>query len=218
MKEAATRLLECVSKAGNKWGGSGWGLGAAANIVILRNVLQGCGTRRGLWERSERHNFIYPITGLDRPKGLQEVEAPRSFRHRPSLPPGDIPGAHLYFRLSRPQNYIATGSIKSMKNSNDPIGNRTRDLSACNAVSQPTAYRHLHVCNVTFSFALCFNGTSSLPRVHRNLERRRSRKFSAWSPLLRADGQPWRRVADSAAYPTEAVLRVVTTKPLSSGL
>jgi hypothetical protein len=27
----------------------------------------------------------------------------------------------------------------SMKNCNDPIGNRTRDLSACNAVPQPTA-------------------------------------------------------------------------------
>ena len=27
----------------------------------------------------------------------------------------------------------------SMKNSNDTIGNRTRDLLACNAVPQPTA-------------------------------------------------------------------------------
>ena len=31
-----------------------------------------------------------PITGLDRPLGLQEVEAPR-----PPLPPGNIPGTHF---------------------------------------------------------------------------------------------------------------------------
>jgi hypothetical protein len=36
-----------------------------------------------------------------------------------------------------------TGRIKSMKNSSGPIGNRTRDLSACRAVPQPTAP---HVC------------------------------------------------------------------------
>jgi hypothetical protein len=48
-----------------------------------------------------------PITGLDRPSGLQEVEAPRfqdnrhvevvriSPTHRPPLPPGDNPGTHF---------------------------------------------------------------------------------------------------------------------------
>jgi hypothetical protein len=30
----------------------------------------------------------------------------------------------------------------SMKNSNDTIGNRTRDLSTCSAVAQPTAPPH----------------------------------------------------------------------------
>jgi hypothetical protein len=30
----------------------------------------------------------------------------------------------------------------AMKNSNDTIGNRTRDLSACSAVPQPTAPPH----------------------------------------------------------------------------
>jgi hypothetical protein len=34
---------------------------------------------------------------------------------------------------------IATGMIMSMKNFNDTIGNRTRDLPACSAVPQPTA-------------------------------------------------------------------------------
>ena len=31
------------------------------------------------------------------------------------------------------------GRIMSMKNSNDPVGNRTRDLPACSAVPEPTA-------------------------------------------------------------------------------
>jgi len=30
--------------------------------------------------------------------------------------------------------------MMSMKNSNDTIGNRTRDLHACSVVSQPTAF------------------------------------------------------------------------------
>jgi hypothetical protein len=38
-----------------------------------------------------------------------------------------------------PQGYSATGRIMSTKNSNDNIGNRTRDIPACSAVPQPTA-------------------------------------------------------------------------------
>jgi len=50
----------------------------------------------------------YPITGLDRPLGLYEVETPRITRssaredgkivsrtHQPPLPPGDTPGTHF---------------------------------------------------------------------------------------------------------------------------
>ena len=50
-----------------------------------------------------------------------------SLTHRPSLPPGNIPGTHC-----------AAGRIMSMKNSNDTIGNRTRDLLNCTACA--TAY------------------------------------------------------------------------------
>jgi len=42
--------------------------------------------------------------------------------------------------MSQPQGHSATGRIMSMKNSNDTIWNRTRDLPACSAVPQPTAY------------------------------------------------------------------------------
>ena len=51
--------------------------------------------------------------------GLSAVRTGRLY------PPGNIPGTHFCWRLS------ASGRIMSMKNSNDTIGNRTRDLPAC---------------------------------------------------------------------------------------
>jgi hypothetical protein len=39
-------------------------------------------------------------------------------------------------RLDRRQSHSAVGRIMSMRNSNDTIGNRTRDLPACSAVPQ----------------------------------------------------------------------------------
>jgi hypothetical protein len=87
-----------------------------------------------------------PITGLDRPLGLQEVETPRFLdnRHMKVLrlstlrtgclyPPENIPGTHFCYRLSRSQGHSATERIMSMKNS-DTFGNRTRNLPACSAV------------------------------------------------------------------------------------
>ena len=50
-----------------------------------------------------------------------------------------LPFIHFYQRLSRPKGHSAVGRIMSRKNSNDTIGNRTRDLPVCSAVSQPTA-------------------------------------------------------------------------------
>src|SRR5215469_11764663 len=56
--------------------------------------------------------------------------------HRPPLPPGNIPGTHFCWRVGQPQGHSAAGRIMSMKNSNDTIGNRTRDLPTCSAVQQ----------------------------------------------------------------------------------
>ena len=53
-------------------------------------------------------------------------------------PPGNIPGTHFCQRLSQPQGHSVARRIMSMKNSNDTIGNRTRDLLACSTVPQPT--------------------------------------------------------------------------------
>jgi len=51
-------------------------------------------------------------------------------------PPEYIPGTHFCYRLSQPQDHSAAGRIVSMKNSNDNIRNRTRDLPACSTVKQ----------------------------------------------------------------------------------
>jgi hypothetical protein len=57
-----------------------------------------------------------------------------SLMHRPPLAPGNAPGTHFCYRLSRPQGHSAMGRIMSMKNSNDTIWNRASDLPICSAV------------------------------------------------------------------------------------
>ena len=59
--------------------------------------------------------------------------------HRLLLPPGNIRDTHFCYRLSRPQSHGTAGRIMSMGNSNYTIGNRTREIPECSAVSQPTA-------------------------------------------------------------------------------
>ena len=57
-----------------------------------------------------------------------------SLMHWPPLPPGKTSGTRFCQRLSRPQGHSATSRIMSLKNSNDTIGNRTRDLAVCSVV------------------------------------------------------------------------------------
>jgi hypothetical protein len=57
-----------------------------------------------------------------------------SLTHRPPLPPVNTPATQFRKRLSRPQGHSATEKIMSLKNSNDTIGNRTRDLPVCTVV------------------------------------------------------------------------------------
>ena len=69
---------------------------------------------------------------------MQMVRLP-TLRTGRLYPPGNIPGTLFCYSLSHLQGHSAAGRIMSMKNSNDTIGNRTRDLPACSAVPQPTA-------------------------------------------------------------------------------
>jgi len=108
-----------------------------------------CRHQATLWSDKRSSNLI---TGLNRPWGFQEVEAPKfqdnrhmkvvklSALHTGRLyAPGNIPGTHFFLRLSQPHGHSAAGRIMSMKNFNDTTGNRTHDIPACSAVPQPTA-------------------------------------------------------------------------------
>ena len=109
---------------------------------------------------------------LERPWGLQEFEALRFLGNRHTkikklsvLGTGrlysawNIPGTHFCWRLSRHQGYSAAGKIMSMKYCNDPIGNRTRDLTACSAVSQPTTACPLNAYTVPHTRPLPYLST-----------------------------------------------------------
>jgi hypothetical protein len=54
------------------------------------------------------------------------------------LPRRKIPGTHFCKRLSGSQGHSAAGRIRSIEESNDLIGKRTRDLPVCSIVPQPT--------------------------------------------------------------------------------
>jgi hypothetical protein len=93
-----------------------------------------------------------PYTGLDRPLGLQEVEAVIIYRqwaheggkfvshtHWPPLPPGKtLVFIYLYGRMRRTKCHSAAGRINSRKIPSEPIRNRTCDhffvFRRCNAV------------------------------------------------------------------------------------
>jgi len=71
-------------------------------------------------------------------------------------PQGNIHGTHFCYRLSRPKGHSRAGKTISMKNSNDTIGNRTRDLAACSPVPQPTAPPRADSYFVNFVFFYAF--------------------------------------------------------------
>ena len=58
--------------------------------------------------------------------------------HLSPLPPGNISATNFCSRLSQPQGHSEGRRIMPMKNSNDTIGNRPRELTTCSVVSQPT--------------------------------------------------------------------------------
>jgi hypothetical protein len=59
--------------------------------------------------------------------------------HRPPLPPTKYSWYSFPLEAESPQGHSEVRKIMSIKNSNDTIGNRTRDLPACSAAPHPTA-------------------------------------------------------------------------------
>ena len=113
---------------------------------------------------------VIPLQACQACKGLRVVEAPtisRQSRHiqvtRLSAlcsdrfyPSEDTPGTYFCWRMRRPQSRSAAGRTMSMKNHNDPVGNRTRDLPACSAAPPPTAPPRIlhHVCALYIIFTI----------------------------------------------------------------
>lgn len=71
---------------------------------------------------------------LDRSLGLQEVHALEGTKVIVLYFPQDTPGADFCYRLSPPQR----GRDLVNEKSNQPTGNRTRNLPACSTVPRPT--------------------------------------------------------------------------------
>ena len=83
--------------------------------------------------------------------GVQDAETPR-FRdnlhvqhgnivihpQRPHLAPTKYSCTHFCYRRSRPQGHSAAGMIMSVNNSEYATLNRTRDLTTCSALPEPT--------------------------------------------------------------------------------
>ena len=67
---------------------------------------------------------------------VRELSALRSGRFYSA---GNIHGTTLCQRLSQHQGHSVAGRIMSMKNYNDTIGNRTRELLACSATAPTRA-------------------------------------------------------------------------------
>ena len=85
-----------------------------------------------------------------------KVEMLSALRTDRLYPLGNISGTHFCWRLSRPQGHSAAGMIMSMKNSNDIIGNQTRDLPACSAGSNLSPRRPTVVTTVPVDCDFCF--------------------------------------------------------------
>ena len=79
--------------------------------------------------------------------------------------PGNIPGTHFCPRLRRPQGYRAAGRIRSMKNFNETIGNRTRDLPARSAVPQPTAPDDNRKVIVLYTRSIMLSNYSNIDKI-----------------------------------------------------
>jgi hypothetical protein len=121
--------------------------------VLLHGVCSGNRTENIVTTfRVKGRGKAVPLQTWSGPEGSRKLRFPDfmttqdggkvvSLTHRPPLTSGNTPCTHFCLRLNRPQGHRATGRIMSLKNSNDSIGNRTRDLPVCSVVPWPLRHR-----------------------------------------------------------------------------
>jgi hypothetical protein len=127
-------------------------------VHLIALVLSICSTRHKVSLITK--GKAIPVYAFQGSREFQGAEDPR-FRDRRHMKgvrlaalhtgrlnfPGNIPGTHFCYRLSRSQGYSAAGKIISMKNSNYKLGNRTRNLRAASEVLQPTVLSRAVITN-----------------------------------------------------------------------
>jgi len=100
--------------------------------------------------------FLFPVHAWTRPEAARMLRLPHFMSHEcrhmevvrlaPLAQAAFTPHEIFPVLISvKSRGYSAAGRNMPMQNSNDPIGNRTRDLPACNAVPQPTALPRANV-------------------------------------------------------------------------
>jgi hypothetical protein len=87
-----------------------------------------------------------PLQAWGGPEGFRKLRFPDflttaqdsgkvvSLMHRPYLPPGNTPGTHFCYRLSRTQGHCAIRRIYVNEKFHDTIWDRTSDLLICSTV------------------------------------------------------------------------------------
>jgi hypothetical protein len=107
--------------------------------------------------RKREKGKAIPLQAWKGPEGSRRLRFPDSRQsvhedgkvvsptYRPPLPPGNFPGTHFLLEgESTPGPYCGRKDYV-IKNSNDTIENRSRDLPICSAVSQPNAPPHTQI-------------------------------------------------------------------------
>ena len=101
---------------------------------------------RGNYKTGKDKDKTVPLQAWSGPEGFRKLRFPDfmttaqdggkvvSLTHRPPLPPRKYTWYSFLLEPSRTKIHNATGRIMSLKNSNDTIGNRTRDLPVCSLV------------------------------------------------------------------------------------
>ena len=138
-------------EGGTKEGEVGWRPVTTVEGRSCRALTGKVGRKEWPWDSYMPAYKVNPCTGLDRPWGFREDEAPGSstfgiwrWQGPPPPPRRRYPWyLHLLQTESTPRPYCSRKD-KPMKNPSDPIGNLTRDLPTCSAVP----HKQLWISNV----------------------------------------------------------------------